>query len=241
MFAIFLHEDMQPFYDNVTSFPTVIFSFFLIMAILFWCTTMLGLIDIDFLDFHHDVGDFVGDHGTFDAHSSANHHDLSHANSIGGLLLKFGLDGVPVTVIISLLAVIGWFVSYYIVHFTFGYLPFEWLRYVAGIPVFAASLYVAIKVTAVLIKPLKPLFKQINQEPLHKQVLGQVAVVRSSKITQDFGEAVLDDGGAGLLLKVRCGDKDEGKFKKGDAVVLLEYQENSNAYRVISEEEFTGG
>ena len=47
------------------------------------------------------------------------------------------------------------------------------------------------------------IFNKMNEEPLHKTVLGQVAVVRSSKVTESFGEAILEDGGAGLHLKIR--------------------------------------
>jgi hypothetical protein len=49
---------------------------------------------------------------------------------------------------------------------------------------------------------------------------------------------VLEDGGAGLILRVRA-DEALG-FKRGDRVVLLEYLAAEHAYRVITEEEFRG-
>ena len=49
---------------------------------------------------------------------------------------------------------------------------------------------------------------------------------------------MLEDGGAGLILKVRA-DEALG-LKRGDRVVLLEYLEAQHAYRVITEDEFRG-
>ena len=92
-------------------------------------------------------------------------------------------------------------------------------------------------ITAQLIKPLRPLFKKAEQETL-KKILGQTVIVRTSRVDKEFGEAILEDGGAGLILKVRSsGDE---TFKKGDVIVLLEYLEKNNTYRVISEQDFTG-
>ena len=53
-----------------------------------------------------------------------------------------------------------------------------------------------------------------------------------------FGEASPEDGGAGLILKVRA--TGDATFNRGDRVVLFEYHKDSNTYRVISEAEFSG-
>jgi len=76
------------------------------------------------------------------------------------------------------------------------------------------------------------------QANTRKSVLGQTAVVRSGRVTLQQGEVALEDGGAGLILRVRA-DESYG-FKRGDRVVLLEYLEAEHAYRVVSEDEFNG-
>ena len=98
-------------------------------------------------------------------------------------------------------------------------------------------LYLAVMMTSVAIRPLRPLFQKAQQQTV-KHVLGQVAIVRSSRVDQDYGEAVMEDGGAGLILKIRAGA--DTSFTKGDRVVMLEYQPEKNTYRVISEAEFVG-
>ena len=122
-------------------------------------------------------------------------------------------------------------------HYLLGWVPDGFLRLLAGLPVLVGALYAAVMITAQIIKPLRPLFKSAQQQTI-KHILGQTAVVRSSRVDSGFGEAVLEDGGAGLLLAVRS--TGETTFKRGDRVVLLEHIKEQGVYRVISEEEFQG-
>ena len=122
-------------------------------------------------------------------------------------------------------------------HFLFPFVPGGFLKFVVGIPVLLATLYVSARVTGVLIRPLRPLFEKATQETV-KHVLGQTAVVRTSRVDNEFGEVDLEDGGAGLILKARTTGDD--RFVKGDKVVIYEKLSEQNIYRVISEEEFLG-
>jgi hypothetical protein len=226
MFAILLSDKMDPFYQNIASFPTVFFTFFLVVCLLYWLVAVLGFVDLDILDF--DIPDVDGELGT-------NKTDLSTPDMLAGLMLKLGLNGVPTTVIVSFMALFGWFICYFVVHFFFGIIPDGVLRYLAGLPVLLGSLYVSALITAQVIKPLRPLFKSATAHT-KKEVLGQTAVVRTSRLDSGFGEVFLEDGGAGLIFKARA--TDNKVFKKGDKVVLFEYLEEEHAYRVISEDEF---
>jgi hypothetical protein len=228
MFAILLSEGMNPFYQNIASFPTAIFTFLLALVTLYWVVAVLGIVEIDVLDF--DIPDAEG------TLAGANS-ELSTPDVLAGLMLKIGLYGVPVTIIISFVSLFGWLCCYYLVHFFLGLLPDGFFRLLAGVPIFFVSLFVSVVITAVVIKPLRPLFRKAQQHT-EKLVLGQIATVRTSKVNSGFGEATLEDGGAGLILKVRA--TGEEVFKKGDRVALLEYQKNDNTYRVISEKEFSG-
>ncbi|MFT5175588.1 MAG: hypothetical protein ACI8W7_003780 [Gammaproteobacteria bacterium] len=226
MFALLLHESMDPFYRNISSFPTALFTVLLGVCVLYWLCAVLGVVDLDILDVNVPDAD-LGDHAG----------DPSNVNALAGLLLKLGLNGVPLTIIISIVALLGWTLCYFVVHFLFQLVPDGWFRYVLGLPVFIATLYTATLMTAALIRPLRPLFKNATQHTV-KLVLGQTAIVRTSRVDENFGEANLADGGAGLILKVRA---ETGQtFTKGERVVLLEYFKDTNTYRVISESEFSG-
>lgn len=228
MFAIFLTEGMNPFYQNIASFPTVIFTFLLLLVALYWLVAILGFVEIDALDF--DLPEMDGVELNPDS-------GLTTPNALGGMLLRYGLAGVPVTIIISFVALFGWLISYYASHFLLGFFPEGVIRFLVGLPVFFVSLFLAVQLTAIVIKPFRPLFKKAQQETV-KRVIGQTATVRTSKVDNTFGEAMLEDGGAGLILKIRTVGEEE--FKQGDRVVIFERLKGGDIYRVISEEEFVG-
>ncbi|MCY4044700.1 MAG: DUF1449 domain-containing protein [Cellvibrionales bacterium] len=227
MLALLLHESMDPFYQNITSFPTVIYTFVLCIVVLFWLVAILGVVDIDVLDF--DVPDADGSLGVNSGHG------VETPDVLAGLLLKCKLDGVPTTVSLSILTLFAWLFSYYCVHFFYPFIPDGVIEMLAGIIILFTALYVSVLITAVAIKPLKPLFKKMQQETI-KTIVGQTAIVRTPQVTQERGEATLEDGGAGLILKVRS---EEGQvFCRGEKVVLLAYDKPSNTYLVVSEGEF---
>jgi len=225
MFAIFLHESMNPFYETVTSFPTILYSAILLFCVFYWAIAMLGMVEIDFLDLDLD--------GDVDVSEGA---DAQHA--LAGLLLKLGLHGVPLTIIFTILSLIAWFICYYSTYYLSALLNTSFIfKYGLGAVIFVAATYVSALITGQIIKPIRTFFKKLDVDEI-KHVLGQKVIVRSAVVTKDKGEAFMNDGGAGLLLNIRATGNDE--FKKGDEVVLIEQLENKNIYRVVAESEFSG-
>lgn len=105
MFAILLSDKMDPFYQNIASFPTLFFTLLLAVTTVYWLVAVLGVVDLDILDLDIPEGDV-----------DINNDASSGANAIAGLLLKLGLNGVPLTVVISFLALFGWLICYFSVH-----------------------------------------------------------------------------------------------------------------------------
>lgn len=223
MFAALLTETMDPFYEICSSFPTVIFTVLLALCVFYWVFAVLGLVEIDVLDFDFSLDDG----GAADS--------VDNLNVMAGLLLKLGLNGVPFTIVLSLITLIGWLTSFVVVYFLFPWVPGALLEFIVGIPIFVGVLYMSSMVTAQIIRPLRPLFLEADQH-VEKHIVGQVGIVRTGRVDKAFGEATVEDGGAGLIVKVRS-YKDEA-FTRGDRVVLLEYDAVSNTYRVISEKDF---
>ena len=213
---------MELFIQTSLSFPVVLLSFALCVAILYWLVAAMGIVDVDLLDIEVD--------------SSLENHSM-HPEGLAGLLLKLGLNGVPVTLILTLLFFFSWMLCYFVELFLLRFLPLGILRYPLGLLVVAAALIAVVPVVGMLIRPLRPLFLKL-EATTSKSVLGQIAVVRSGRVTLTQGEATLEDGGAGLILRVRA--EEAHGFKRGDRVVLLEYLEAEHAYRVITEDEFKG-
>lgn len=216
---------MELFATLVTSFPTVIYSFFVLLFLAYWLIAMLGFLDIDMFD------------ADFDADA-----DMDGADGIGGLagvLIKLGLDGVPVTVSLSILFLICWLISYFMALTTGIVLPLDvtLIRYAVGLVIMVAAFLLAIPITGFLIKPLKTFFKKTNTNS-ERSLLGASGVVRTSRVSMSFGEAIVNAGGADLILRIRA-DEALG-LTRHDAIVLIEYIDAENAYRVVTEKEFHG-
>lgn len=209
---------MDIFLQIIFTFPTVFFTFSLALSVVYWLLTVLGFAGIEALNLDLDGADSV-----------------ASLNVFSGLLFRLGLNGVPITIVISLISLLGWMLCFLVVYFVYPWIPLRWLQFVIGMPVIVGLLYFSAIITAVLIKPLRPIFLASNQQ-VQKQIVGQVAVVRTGEVNRNFGEAYLEDGGAGLIIKVRS-YKDE-VFKRGEKVVLLEYVAGENIYRVVSETDF---
>jgi hypothetical protein len=224
MFAIFFHESMNPFHQTVTSFPTVVYTLLLIICLLYWIVAVLGLVDLDVLDMDYD--------GDIDAADS-----VEAQSGIAGLLLKFGLGGVPLTITISIISLIGWLLCYYASYFASQIIPSKLLNILASIGIFVAATYFSVLITAQIIKPIRTLFAKLEIDET-KHILGQSVIVRSAVVNKDRGEAIMNDGGAGLLLNVRATGNDE--FNKGDEVVVIEKLDDANLYRVVAKSEFSG-
>lgn len=210
---------MEIFLQTALSFPTVIYSFLLLLAVFYWIIVSFGLIEIDVLNVEAD--------STLDS--------AGQGEGVAALLSKLKLNDIPLTLVLTLLFLFGWFLTYFVELLLLSHLPLGLLRYPVGAVVVVAAMIIVLPFCGLVCAPLRPLFRKMEAST-SKSVLGQTAVVRSGRVTLTHGEAVLEDGGAGLILRVRA-DEARG-FKRGDRVVLLEYLEAQHAYQVITEDEF---
>lgn len=253
---------MDVFLQIVTSFPTVVYTVLLLVVSAHWLLSALGILEVDTIDglmpdgfgghgaghgighglghgaahgIGHDIGHGVGhgiSHGHDIGHGHGGHH---HDADAGGLLMKFGLHGVPVMVVFTIIAIVGWSVCYFTDLFLLRDAKLGVFAIPADIATMIAGLVLAIPVGRMVLAPVRRIlrrFAPVSQRPM----LGRHGVVRSPEITQTSGTAEVDDGGAGLILQVRA--EVSGRFVRGDRIVLIEYLEDQNAYRVTSAEEF---
>lgn len=214
---------MDVFLRVVTSFPTVVYSVLLLVMLVHWLMTMLGVLEIDAID--GLLPDEIGLDGG----------DGAHHGGLGGLLLKFGLHGIPVMVVFTIIAIVGWSFCFFVELHVLGTMPDGVATTLLGVATMIGGLLLSIPVARIVLAPVRRLMRRyepVTQRPL----LGRYAEVRSPEITQTHGTAWVEDGGAGLILQVRADLP--GRFVRGDRVVLIEYLDAQNAYRVTSTEEF---
>lgn len=148
---------------------------------------------------------------------------------LAGLLLALRLRSAPVTVIVSLISVFGWVLSLILSHYAAplmsGVIP-GWL---IGVVVFIAAFVVAVPLTSVASRPLGRFFV-IHSAPRKTSLIGKVCLLTTGRVDASFGQAELDDGGAGLLVQVRC-DMANG-LKRGSQALIVAYDQEREAFLV---------
>ena len=225
-----MQEEFLLFINNISLYPTIIFTGLVMFVTLYWLVSLIGMADMDTVD----IGDINADLGADVGGDTGG--DVSSTGLFTGLLLKFGLYGVPLIVILTLISLIGWVLSYIYTSFLHQWLSSGPLYYAFGTGAFILVLVVSMWLTGIIISPIRKNIAKIPKRNAASNI-GKVAVVRTLTVTDRHGEAELSDGGAGLILKIRQFDEDTHPLKQGDTVVLVEYLEDANAYRVTPAKE----
>ena len=231
---------MDVFINNIISFPVVVFTFLLAIIIVYWLLAMLGAVDIEMfdadLDLDVDVDVDVDIEPDMDVGATVDPDlDSEGLSGVTGFMLKWGLTGVPVTVVVSILIASSWLICYIAASIVLPLVPLTLLQWLVGAALLVVSFGLAIPVTAQLIKPLKSAF--VSHSARNKaSFIGAECVVKTGSVNATFGQAEYEDGGAGMLFDVRANPEDG--IKKGDHVILKSYDEDDGSYWVIKTTDF---
>lgn len=201
---------MDAFLTNSLSYPTVIFTVFAVFAFLYLVVAAVGLAGFDDVDLEFEA--------------------------LAGIMTTLGLRGVPLSIVMGLIALFAWAACYALVAlFSVGE-PGNWFNLLVGTLAIPVSLAAAVLLTAAIVRPLRPLFQALNGTAPDKVLLGATATIRTTRVDERFGEAQLQMDGADLIVKVRA--PAEKNLKKGDKVVLVEHEKEQNLFWVVSVDEF---
>lgn len=226
------------------SFPTVLFTVPMGVASLYWLSVLSGIADAEMFDGAFD-GAFDG--GALDgAADAAAEAALDAATEAAGDGAEVNVGGafslsailligqVPVTLSFTFVFFWNWIIC------LFGSL---WLGELLGdgIPAWiwrlgllVVSLVASLFLANVSARPFAPLFKVHSAVSKHSLV-GKVVEITTGRVDRDFGQASYEDGGAGMVLQVRC-DPETG-LKKGDKAVLLSHDPETDSFEVESIED----
>ena len=204
---------MENFLHISFTFPTALYTGLLAIVTIYWLFSVIGFFDLDVLDVDLDVD------------------TESNLSLLGNFLNKFRLEGVPVTISLSLIILLSWLLCFLMVYYFSAQISAEWLRVVLGLWIIILIPLLTAPLVAIIITPLKPLFKGHNAQSSY-DIIGKIAIVRSSKVTTSFGEAKFNDGAAGLILKIRC--EYVNTLQRGDAVTLKKYNSGQHTYLVTA-------
>jgi hypothetical protein len=203
---------MELFLNEVFSFPTIIFTIPLIVLMLFWLMAFAGLVDIEIFD--------IDINADSDADAAG-----------GGWLETLGLDGVPLTVALTLVDIYAFAFTYlarkYMTPLFDGILSATAIGFIVAV----FAVIVAIPIAAFCCKPLRKVF-HTHEAVSKKDLDGVICTVTTQTVTESFGQATADDG---MVYAVRANTPND--LCKGSRIVLLEYSKEHDSYVVASEAE----
>lgn len=209
---------MVSFLSNILVFPTIFYTGLLILVVIYWLNSIIGLTNFETIETNLETEIDV---------------DVSDVSGLASWLTKFKLDGIPFTLTLSFIIFFSWIFCFFMVEVFIKDFDKEWVRVALGFWGIILSPVLAIPITAILLSPFKPIFRKLREEakqPEANDFVGGIAIIRSGKVNQSHGSVELNDGGAGLVLQVRA--KEPNRFQRGDSVILKEYQPANNTYLI---------
>ena len=204
--------------ESITSY-NLPFTVLLGLVLLYWLTAAIGMVDLDSFDVDVDLdADVEGDAGA----------EAGSISALGGFLKFVNADRVPVMIVASLLAIFLWMGSLAL-NSSFNADGSLGKAMLFLIPNLIGSLIL----TKIVTQPLKALFSKISLDgETHEPVVGRTGTVKSSEITDSFGQVEIPTDGAPLLVNARLADGIEEPIAKNASVVVLRHDKELNLYFV---------
>jgi hypothetical protein len=213
----------------VTTFPVVVYTVLLGAAVIYWLFVTVGAVS---LDDGHDVGASGGDHAhagdAWDGGGDHHHGDHHGPSGLAGMLESLKLRSAPATVVVSVLVLFSWILSLFGMEAASALLPVELLFAARGVVLVLAPL-LALVPTSFAIRPLAKIFVPAKAAR-SQDLVGKVCTIRTGTVTDRFGEASLEDGGAGLVVRVRVESGE--KLARGQQAVILGYDPDRHEFTV---------
>ena len=210
---------MTSFYDAATAFPTAVFTTLLGVVLVYWVLALIGIVDFD--SGHLDVDT--------DLHADA---DAGDVGDLAGYLVALGLNGVPFSVVVTLLVLFSWTMTCLAAMWLLPLVPSSLLRLVAGTATLPLAFALSLPFTARLIRPMRGLF--VTHTAISNAALvGQICRVLTSGVDEKFGRAEVATRGAGLNIRVWA--ETPNTLVKGSIARILEHDEAGERYLIVAE------
>lgn len=218
---------MQEFIAIVFGFPTIVYSVLLTVVLVYWLMAIVGLVDFGETDIDLDIAS----HGAHGGHADVHVDDLG---TIASYVVAFGLNGVPFSIVVTLLVIIGWTLSTLAGIWLLAWVPTLPLQIVAGLLVLAASFALSIVIAARIVRPLRGAFVT-QYGPRNSDLIGQTCTITTGTVDEKQGAAQVAQRGAGILVQVWA--PSPNPLRRGSRALLVEYDGAARRYLVQDLEE----
>jgi hypothetical protein len=153
-----------------------------------------------------------------------------HGDGLAGMLAALKLRSAPATVVLSLIITFSWLFCVLGVQAAAAWLPGAIGR-IASFGLLVVAPLLSLPVTSILVRPLGRFFLP-PKAAQHNQLVGKTCVIRTGEVTPSFGEATVEDGGAGLVVRVRVADRSE-PLRRGDPALIIDYDSERAEFTVV--------
>ncbi len=221
---------MSSLFAALTSFPAVVYTVLLGVVLVYWLLAIIGLVDFEAgadMDIGADAAD-AGDAGDAGDIGDAGDGGPEGLSGLAAWLVAFGLNGVPFSIVVSLLALVGWFLTG-MASLTLLPLVPDALRWAAGAGVLLAAAALSIVIAAQLVRPMRGLFVT-HRAISNAALVGQVCKVLTGVVDERQGRAEVAQRGAGINIRVWA--PAPNSLRRGDAALITEYDPARQRYRI---------
>lgn len=242
---------MSAFLEAAFGFPAVIFTILLVPVVLYWLLAIVGFIDLDFGDADLDLDLDADADLDVDADAGAEA-DGASEGLLTGWWNALGLASVPITVSLSLIVVFGWFAALLVTGLINELGLTAIVRLLVGLGVLFLAFCFGAVGAAIAGRPLARLFETTYAER-RSDFVGRTCVIKSSKVTDDMGQAeAADPTGATVLVPVRPlpetheADMPGGvaarrsaaaELRYGETALIVEYDRDAEVFLVTGFDE----
>ena len=238
---------MQEFLVAVVAFPTIVFTFGLAVALLYWLVVIFGALDLDFLDSALGLDsmdaaldgalesidgmadgavegvvesiDGAVDGAAEGAADAADSGDTSDGARQGALSRLLNMMGVRgVPITVVASFVLLW--AWIISMVGSKLLGAAAATFLVGGFLTGSSVLGSLVLAAVTARPFRKIFVTPSA-PSRVSLVGKICIVTSAKVDGEFGRAEIDDGATGFVAEVRC--PQDNQLTRGANALVYRY------------------
>lgn len=231
------------------SFPAVVYTVLLGVALVYWVFVVIGAAHVNLLgDGAMDAAADAAVEGVAKGalegatkgmlEGAAEHldgGDLGDAGDVGaghaGIIASLKLRSAPATVVLSCILLFAWLFAMLGMQAVEALVRSGTTFTIAKLAVFVLAPVLALFPASVVIRPLARVFTPAKATT-HDALVGQLCTIRTGTVTDRFGEATLENGGAAVVVRVRI-EGDE-KLKRGDQAVIVGYDADRQEFTVAA-------
>jgi Protein of unknown function (DUF1449) len=210
---------MSSFIDAAFSYPTALYTVLLGVVMVYWLMAMLGMVDFESSGIDIDI----------DVHADG---DAGDIGTLAGYVVAFGLNGVPFSIVVSLLVLIGWTICCSLSMWLLPWVPTSILQWVAGTVLLVLSLGASLPLAAQVVRPMRRLFVS-HTAIVNASLVGQTCKVLTQRVDDKVGRAEVAQRGASINIRVWADAPNQ--LKKGSVARIVEYDEAAARYLIQAE------